>query len=77
MATKMPPNSLIANELQTKGFYFLVQGYGKSINLPDFYETAYHSDDYIRREWSKYFEVVEIRTLGAVNRQDSVLLRKV
>lgn len=64
--------------MKEKGFFYTDFGsnYGKSIQLPDFYQTAFHSHDYIQREWSQYFEVIDIQPLGIDNRQDTILLRK-
>ena len=64
--------------MRTKGFFYSDFGwnYGRSVSLPDFYQTAYHSHDYVRREWSRFFEVVEIRALGLEQHQDTVLLRR-
>lgn len=64
--------------LERDGFYYGDFGwnYGRSVSLPDFYQTAYHSADYIRREWGKRFDVVAITPLGMDKHQDSVLLRK-
>ncbi len=41
-----------------------------SIKLP------YHTHEYIRREWSRYFEIVAIHPKGIGNHQDAVLVRK-
>lgn len=57
------------------GFLYLQNGYGASINLPDFYETTFHSHAYIRREWSRWFEVVDIQEPVPGEHQDLVLLR--
>jgi len=65
--------------MSEKGFYYHMQdsyNYGKSVNLPDFYQNAYHSKKYIRREWGKYFDVLDIQALLFDNHQDSVLLQK-
>jgi len=64
--------------MDKKGFYYSDFGhnYGASINLPDFYQTAFHSHEYIKREWSKYFNVLDFRVLGMGQHQDTVLLRK-
>jgi hypothetical protein len=43
--------------------------------LPDFYQTAFHSHEYIKREWGKYFDVLSIQTRGMSEHQDTVLLR--
>lgn len=73
---KFPPELL--EVMKTKGFYYSDFGfnYGKSISLPDFYQTSFHTHDYIRREWGKYFEVLDIQPLRLQKHQDTVLLRK-
>lgn len=71
-------SSEIREIMDTKGFLFSDFGtnYGKSINLPDFYQTSFHAHEYINREWSRYFEVVQITERGIDGHQDAVLLRK-
>lgn len=72
----------LPSELRAKvrdhGFYYgdLGANYGASIQLPDFYQTSFHTHDYIRREWSRYFEVLDIQTLRMDQHQDTVLLRR-
>jgi cyclopropane fatty-acyl-phospholipid synthase-like methyltransferase len=60
-------------QLMKKGFYYSI---GENTEgLPDFYQTSFHTHEYIRREWAKYFEVVAIRTKGIGENQDAVLVR--
>ncbi len=69
---------MIRDVMRTKGFHYSdpnVFNYGRSISLPDFYQNAFHSVDYIRREWSKYFEILEILPTRVQNHQDAVLVR--
>lgn len=73
----------IIDIMDAKGFLFHQPdgfNYGKSISLPDFYQTTFHTHSYIRREWGKYFDIIDIqaagRDQGLDERQDSVLLRK-
>ncbi len=68
----------IVKIMNEKGFFYCEPGfnYGKSISLPDFYQNAYHSHAYIKREWRRYFEIIEIMALGIDNYQDTVLLQK-
>jgi SAM-dependent methyltransferase len=62
--------------MDAKGFYYVGDGgYGQSISLPDFYQNSFHSHDYIRREWSRHFEVVDIQTRRMQTYQDTILLR--
>lgn len=60
--------------LERDGFYYL-KGKGTH-GLPGFYQTSYHHASYIRREWSRYFEILDIRDEGIAGRQDLVLCRK-
>jgi 2-polyprenyl-3-methyl-5-hydroxy-6-metoxy-1,4-benzoquinol methylase len=66
--------------MKDKGFFYnnpkFGYNYGKSIGLPDFYQNSYHSHDYIRKEWSRYFIIKDILTLGLDNHQDVVILQK-
>ncbi|MGE0636644.1 MAG: methyltransferase domain-containing protein [Bacteroidia bacterium] len=66
-------NSKQLAELSNNGFYFyegrLTEG------LPDFYRMAFHSHDYVRNNWSKYFEIIDIIPLGMGNHQDVILCK--
>jgi 2-polyprenyl-3-methyl-5-hydroxy-6-metoxy-1,4-benzoquinol methylase len=64
--------------MNEKGFFYCDPGfnYGKSVSLPDFYQNAFHTHAYIRREWSQYFDVIDIQPLGIGDHQDTVLLQK-
>lgn len=68
----------IIKVMESKGFYHFEPGYnyGKSVSLPDFYQSTYHSHNYIKKEWGKYFEVVNIKSRGIDDHQDIVILRK-
>ena len=46
--------------IHSKGFLYLTRASGrlKLDGLPDFYQTTFHTQAYIRREWSAYFDVV-------------------
>ena len=65
------------NRVHSDGFMFLTGATGrlKLDGLPDFYQTAYHTQEYIEREWSAYFEVVRYVERGINNHQDAVILR--
>jgi SAM-dependent methyltransferase len=68
----------IVDIMNKKGFFYFDAGfnYGKSISLPEFYQTAFHSHAYIYREWKTYFNIIDIQTLGMDNHQDTILLYK-
>ncbi|MDB6064997.1 MAG: Methyltransferase type 11 [Pedosphaera sp.] len=61
-------------QLLEKGFYYHVGG--KTEGLPDFYQTSFHTHDYIRREWGRYFEIVALQKRGLADHQDTVLVKK-
>jgi ubiquinone/menaquinone biosynthesis C-methylase UbiE len=66
------------SRIHSYGFMFVtgVTGRLKLDKLPDFYQTAYHTQEYIHREWSVYFDVLRYLERGITNHQDAVLLRK-
>jgi SAM-dependent methyltransferase len=61
--------------LADKGFHFHAES-TLTEGLPDFYRTAYHTPDYIQREWSRFFEIVELRERGLSDWQDLILCRR-
>jgi SAM-dependent methyltransferase len=67
-----------AKAMRETGFFYSDFGfnYGASVRLPDFYQTSFHTHAYVRREWGKRFEVLDIQTLRLQNHQDTILLRK-
>jgi SAM-dependent methyltransferase len=44
--------------------------------LPGFYRLAYHTREYVEREWGRYFEVLHVGSHDLNNTQDAVLLRR-
>lgn len=70
---KNVPDSIL-QDFKSHGFFYAV-GDGTE-GLPDFYQTSFHTHDYIRDRWSKYFEILDIIPRGIANHQDLVLCRK-
>ena len=66
------------SQIHSYGFMFVTDATGrlKIDKLPDFYQTAYHTQEYIHREWSTYFDVIHYLERGINNHQDAVILRK-
>jgi SAM-dependent methyltransferase len=44
--------------------------------LPDFYQTTFHSREYIVERWSPYFAIVDIIRKGINNHQDLIVARR-
>ena len=69
---------LLVNEerkkLKDDGFYYRV-GRGTQ-GLPKFYQTSFHTHDYIRSQWRSYFSIVKFVERGIANRQDLVLCER-
>ena len=59
--------------LRKKGFSYLE--ISKTEGLPDFYQTSFHTDDYIYEQWGKFFEIKQIISNGIRKRQDLILCR--
>ncbi len=72
----LPPDLLLP--LNIRGF--LDTGHnldlGEAIDSNGYYRNVYHSTGYIRRKWSKYFEVIDIIPGCIGNLQDMIVLRK-
>jgi cyclopropane fatty-acyl-phospholipid synthase-like methyltransferase len=71
---QLPPKTLAT--IHKNGYVYIDGEYGQSINLPAFYQNAFHSCQYIRNNWSKYFRVLDIQPARMQRHQDAVLLEK-
>lgn len=60
--------------LEKHGFYYFKRR--GTYGLPGFYQQSYHSEDYVRREWSRYLDILEFRDEGIAGNQDLVICRK-
>jgi len=67
-----------SKEVDEHGFLFitLAKGGFKPDGFPDFYQTAYHTKEYVYDVWSAYFEIIDYVERGINNHQDAVVLRK-
>jgi len=65
-------------ELGRRGFCFRVDRTGrlKLDGLPDFYQTTFHTRDYVERMWTRGFRLVEYAEGGLHGHQDIVVLRR-
>jgi SAM-dependent methyltransferase len=76
----VPPLHLSANQqvqYREKGhFYQRVNETDGIDGLPDFYQVAYHSREYIERVWSEFFQPLLYMSHGAAYLQDMVVMQK-
>ncbi len=65
-------------QIVDEGFLFFVNSVGirNFAGFPAYYQTTFHSKDYIEREWSKYFSIIEFREFGIERYQSIVVLTK-
>ncbi len=63
--------------LHRRGFLFQVQETGslRLCGMPDYYQVAYHTRQYVAREWSRIFQIVRHVERGLNRKQDLVVLR--
>ena len=62
-------------KIQETGFLFLKSNFWKGL-FPEWYQTAYHTKEYVLENYGKYFEVLDYVPRGLNNHQDLVLLQK-
>jgi SAM-dependent methyltransferase len=65
------------DEIHKRGFMYIPGPTGKLKldGLPDFYQTTYHTREYVYNQWSTYFDIVDYVERGINNHQDAVILR--
>ncbi len=61
-------------QVEDLGFCYGV--FGRTDGLPEFYQTTWHSERYIRERWSELFDVLDVQELAIDRRQDAVVCRK-
>jgi len=61
-------------KFDSSGFYYY--GGNQTDGLPEFYGSTYHSEQYIREHWSRFFYIELIIPRGVNNHQDIVVCRK-
>lgn len=65
----------VRNALAAAGFIYYDKNYGADSPFGSYYQDAFHHPEYVRRHWSRWFEVAAIRAGGARPAQDMVVLR--
>lgn len=66
----------VLKKIKEIGFYYIGYRSLRTEGLPEFYQSAYHSVDYIKRVWSEYFKIIDIKPAGMGMNQDLILLQK-
>ena len=71
-------NRNLQHAMSGKGFYFLQSNSGvrNLAGLPKFYQTAFHSEEYVRNHWGNQFHIMDYTDRMIGNHQTSVVLRK-
>lgn len=68
----LPPERM--DNFRKQGFDYVA--FGNTPGLPDFYQVAFHTADYIRQQWGIYFDVVKLVPEAISGKQDAALLRR-
>ena len=63
------------DKVRGKGVFFLSDAFWK-LYFPNFYQTCFHTPEYIRQTWSKFFNVADYIERGVGDWHDLVVLRK-
>ena len=64
------------NQFKQCGFLYKAATVKATVDgLPDFYQVAFHSEEYVRRVWSNKFEILGYVTHGCMYSQDLVVMR--
>jgi SAM-dependent methyltransferase len=75
-STQRTSNPNIIQATQQKGFHYVASEQVMVEGLPTFYQNTFHTPEYIRQEWGKYFEVLTTIPQGIGQNQDLAVLRK-
>jgi len=62
-------------KIRTNGFLYISENVWKGI-FPNWYQTAFHSEEYVRAEFSRFFNVVEYIPQGISSFQDLIVMEK-
>ena len=71
-------NRSLRHAMSDKGFHFLQSNSGvrNLAGLPKFYQTTFHSEEYVRNHWGNQFHIIDYTDRMIGNHQTSVVLRK-
>ncbi len=71
-------NENLRNSMSGKGFHFLQSSLGirNLAGLPNYYQTAFHSEEFVRNRWGSLFDVIDYNDGAIGNHQTAVVLRK-
>lgn len=61
-------------EVEARGFAYRTGA--PTPGLPDYYMVAFHAEAYLRGQWSRFFEFVDLREKLIHNLHDAVILRR-
>jgi len=62
-------------KVRAKGFLFLKSNFWRGL-FPEWYQTAYHTQEYVLENYGKYFRVLDYIPRGLNDHQDVVILQK-
>ena len=60
--------------LKEKGFFFNIGHFWKG-TFPEYFQDTFHTEDYIFKRWSEYFDILKFIPRGMPAGQDIVILQ--
>ena len=60
-------------QLKKEGILFCRQKKKKD-GLPDFYQTTFHTREYVEENWAEYFEILAYKERGIQDFQDAIVM---
>jgi len=70
----LAPEGKAKDQLMRTGFLYVTGN--ATDGLPDFYQTTFHAEHYIRDHWGKFFKIEAILKRGINDHQDLVVCRR-
>ena len=70
---RLPRRSV--QETEAHGFLYARTGVDRGM-LPDWYQAAWHTQEYVGKEWGRFFDLLDYLPRGMHDRQDLVVLQR-
>ena len=70
-----PPTLEAQKPLSADGFFYYRNG--TTEGLPEYYQTAWHTEEYVREQWGRFFKIRKHKKQGINNHQDLILCQRV
>lgn len=66
----------LRNELESFGLLFISDDGWKNGPFPPFYHSTFHTVDYVKQHWGRYFRILNHIPCGSLNYQDFIVMER-